>query len=134
MISFFTAHWRRVRIISLSLLVFMLIVAWMVPASVWSSTFYPMFFIVGSIVLFTLTYGWPFLILMLDRYSFSFGLRKNSEWGTKFFFWFALVCFPLMIMDAFSSPPSPDILFTISASLGLISGCSHSLARTTKAN
>jgi hypothetical protein len=134
MISFFVAHWRKVRTISLTLLVLILIVAWMVPGAVWSGTFHPVFFIVGPIVLFTFTYGWPFLILVLDRFSLSVGFRKNSDWGTKFFLWVALVCFPLIIIDGFFSRPSPDILFGISASLGLISGCSHSLARTTKAN
>ena len=134
MISFFVAHWRKVRIISLNLLILTLIVAWMLPQAVWSGVFYPVFFIVGSIALFTFTYGWPFLILLLDRLSFSVGFGKNSNWGIKFFLWVALVCFPLIIIDGFFSRPSPDLLFGVSASLGLISGCSHSLARTRKAN
>jgi len=130
MISFLAAHWRFVRLVSVTLLMSVLIIALVFPRDIWSGNFYPAFFTSGSIIIYALMYGWPFLICAMDSLVGGLGFKKNSAFGIKFFLWVALACLPLIIIDSLYSRPSPDLLFVISACLGLIGGCCHSLART----
>ncbi len=130
MISFLVAHWRFVSLPSVTLLLSVLSIAFVLPKDIWSGNFYPVFFISGSIIICALMYGWPFLFRAMDRLIGELGFKKNSAFGIKFFLWVALGCLPLIIIDSLHSRPSPDLLFGISACLGLIGGCCHSLART----
>lgn len=133
MISFLVAHWRFVSLVSVTLLLSVLSLALVLPKDIWSGNFYPVFFISGSLIICAFMYGWPFLIRAMDRGGLGF--KKDSAFGIKFFLWVALGCLPLIIIDSLYSRPSPDLLFGISACLGLIGGCCHSLSRTkTKAN
>jgi hypothetical protein len=130
MISSLVANWRLVSVVSVALVLSVLSIAVMLPSYKWSGSFYPGFFISGSIIIFLLTYGWPFLIRAMDRFMGGLGFKKNSDAGIKFFGWVSLVCLPLIVIDSLYSEPSPDLLFRISACLGLIGGCCHALART----
>lgn len=130
MISSLVANWRFVSVLSVALLLSVLSIAVMLPSNKWSGVFYPVFFISGSIIIFAITYGWPFLIRAMDRLMGGLGFKKNSDAGIKFFGWVSVVCLPLIVIDSLDSRPSPDLLFGISACLGLIGGCCHALART----
>ena len=129
MISYLTANWRAVRLASLVLLAIVLVTALIIPNEMWINTFYAGFYVIGSLGIFTFTYVWPFLLCALDRFTLNLGFKVNGDGGARFFLWMSLIFLPLVTIDGLFPLPSPDVLFGVSACLGLIVGCSHSLGR-----
>jgi hypothetical protein len=132
MITYLTDNWRLVILVVLTLLAVVLFTASFIPKEIWTHTFYTGFYVVGSLAIFTVTYIWPFVLRVLDRYALNRGSKLNGDGGARFFLWASLIIFPLVAIDGLFPLPSPDALFGVSACLGLIAGCTHALAKSNK--